>query len=81
LTEFKSDVLTRLGEEAAKITPSQEIFAREKSNYCNEKLKCLEVRKQLDDLLKENKDLSNRLYVQKYVGDMMQRLVMQLQHE
>ena len=30
---------------------------------------------------KENKDLSNKLYVQKYVGDMMQRLVMQSQHE
>ena len=50
LTEFKSALLARLGEEAAKITLLQEIITREKTNYCIEKQKDLEVRKQLDDL-------------------------------
>ncbi len=50
LTEFKSTLLARLGEEAAKITLLQEIITREKTNYCIEKQKDLEVRKQLDDL-------------------------------
>jgi hypothetical protein len=59
----------------------QEIITRKKTNYCIKKQKGLEVREQLDDLRKENKDLFDKLYVQKYVGDMMQRLVMQSQHE
>ena len=81
LTGFKSALFAKLGEEAAKIILLQEIIAPEKTNYCIEKQKGLEVRKQLDDLRKENKDLSDKLYVQKYVGDMMQRLVMQSQNE
>jgi hypothetical protein len=39
LTEFKSDLLAKLGEEAVKITKLQEIIARERSNYCIEKQK------------------------------------------
>jgi len=81
LTEFKSALFVRHGEEAVNIILLQDIIAREKTNYCIEKQKGLEVRKQLDDLRKENKNLSDNLYVQKYVRDMMQRLMMQSQLE
>ncbi len=65
LTELKSALITRFGEKAVKIT-----------NYCIEEQKVLEVDKQLDDLRKENKDLSDKLYVKKYVEDMMQHVLM-----
>ena len=81
LMEFKSALLARLGEKAAQITLLQEIITREKTNYCIEKQKGLEVREPLDDLRKENKNLFDKLYVQKSVGDVMQRLVMQSQRE
>ncbi len=52
-----------------------------RTNYCIKKQKGLEARKQLDDLRKENKDLSDELYVQNYVGDIMERLAMKSHHE
>ncbi len=71
LTELKSTLLPRFSEEAVKITKLQNIIVREKSNYCYEKQKVLEFGNQLDVLRKENMDLSDKLSVQKYVGDMM----------
>ena len=80
-TPLQSAILARLGEEDGIITESQNVIARERTISCTAKLEVRDLREQLDVLRKENEDLSDQLYVKKYVGDVMQRIVLAAKHE
>jgi hypothetical protein len=81
LTDIKLAILYRFDEEAGTISQLQNVIVREKFNHCTVQLEVMEFRKEVEDLRRENKDLSDKLYVRQVVGDMLQRVAMQVQHE
>ena len=63
LTDLKSAFLYRLHEDTGEISQLQNIIVREKSKYDIVELEVMELRKEVEDLRRENKDLSENLYV------------------
>jgi hypothetical protein len=81
LTDLKSALLYRFDEESGKISQLQNVIVSEKSNYCTVKLEIMELRKEVEDLHRENKYLFDNLYFRQFVEGMLQRVVMKVHHE
>ena len=75
------EILARLGEEDGRINALQNVIARERTISCTAKLEVADLRNKLDVIRRENEDLYDKLYVKKYVGDLMQRIVLAAEHE